>query len=269
MTRSDERRRATALVTGASEGIGEALARGLAAHGEDLVLVARRADRLERLAAELARAHGIRARALPCDLADPAAPGALVRALEAEAIEVDVLVNDAGFGLHGPFAEGDLAAELRMIQVNVTALTELTRRVLPGMLARRGGRVLNVASTAAFAPGPFMAVYYATKAYVLSLSEALAEELAGTGVSVTALCPGPTRTGFAAAAGVDGLKLLRQRRLVMDPEQVARRGLEGMWRGARLVVPGVLNRLLVGSARLAPRAWVARITGRVQGPGER
>ena len=179
----------TALITGASSGIGLDLARLFAKDGHDVVLVARSEGKLREIAAELERDFGMTAHVIVADLAKPDAPQTLVAQLP---VDVDVLVNNAGFGVLGPFVETDLAKELEMIQVNVVALTHLTKLLLPPMVARRRGRVLNVASTAAFQPGPLMAVYYATKAYVLSFSEAIADELRDSGVTVTALCPGPT-----------------------------------------------------------------------------
>jgi short-subunit dehydrogenase len=190
----------TALITGASGGIGLDLARLFAEGGYDVVLVARTESKLKELATELASKHGVSARAVAADLADPAAPAQLMERLKAEGVQVDVLVNNAGYGGYGTFAETELDAELKMIQLNISALTALSKAVLPGMLARKSGRILNVASTAAFQPGPLMAVYYATKAYVLSFSEALANETKGTGVTVTCLCPGPTKTGFQQQA---------------------------------------------------------------------
>src|SRR5262245_57726355 len=189
------------LITGASGGIGEALAREFAARRSDLILVARSADKLETLANELARAHGITAHVVPLDLAQPGAAARVADAARAFG-RIDVLVNRAGVGTVGPFVSSDLAVERDEIRLNVETLTELTKRVLPDVLAAKG-KILNVASTAAFQPGPMMAVYYATKAYVLSFSEALAEELAPAGVTVTALCPGPTRSGFQARADAD------------------------------------------------------------------
>ena len=245
----------TALVTGASSGIGRDLARLLAADGYDVVLVARRADALEALAAELGGA-----RVLAADLADPAAPAKLA----AEVPDVDVLVNNAGVGDYGPFAEADLAKTLGMLQLNVAALTELTRRYLPGMLKRGNGRVLNLASTAAFQPGPLMAVYYATKAYVLSFSEAVAEEVRGQGVTVTALCPGPTASGFQAGAGMEESRLVKGRRLPTS-EQVARAGYRAMRRGRVVAVVGVGNRVLAASVRLSPRFVIRRVVKRMQG----
>jgi short-subunit dehydrogenase len=254
-------RRGTALVTGASAGIGLAIARACAGDGWDVVLVARGEPALRAAATELERL-GVRARYLVADLARPEAPAELAARLESEGTRVDALVNNAGFGLVGPFQTNDWARERDMIQVNVTALSELTKRLLPGMVARRSGRVLNVASTAAFVPGPLMAVYYATKAYVLSFSQALANELAGTGVTVTALCPGPVRTRFAETAGA-GSSNLFQGPLVMDAERVAQIGYAAMMRGRAVVVPGLLNRILTQGTRLMPRATLAAVARRV------
>lgn len=248
----------TVLITGASSGIGLELAKLFARDGYDLVLVARRREKLETLGEDLGRRHGIRARAIAADLADPAAPAEILRQLAAESVAVDVLVNNAGFGELGPFSTIDVEVERRMIEVNVSALTVLTKLFLPGMLARRRGRVLNVASTAGFAPGPLMAVYYATKAYVISLSEALAEELRGTGVSVTVLCPGPTITEFQAVAHMESTRLFRMPG-VMNAESVARAGYAGVMRGKRMVVPGVLNQVLPLVIRFSPRAMVVRV----------
>ena len=247
----------TALITGASGGIGEQLARLFAAHRYDLVLVARSADKLQSLSAELALAHGIQARSLAADLADPGAPPQLFQALQG--VDIDVLVNNAGFGARGPYAELDYQVEARMIQVNVAALAHLTRLFLPGMLARRNGKILNVASTAAYVPGPFMAVYYASKAFVLSFSEALAEEVQGSGVTVTALIPGPTETNFAATAGTQDSRLFRTAS-VMSAAAVARVGFDGLMAGKRVAIAGASNRLTVFSTRLAPRTMLAKIT---------
>src|SRR6201986_3308991 len=184
----------TALITGASGGIGLELARLFAADGHDLVLVARSAGKLSSLAEELAGRHNVGVRVIPADLAGAEAPGDIFDELRRDGVSVDALVNNAGVGSYGLFAETDLRTELDLLQINVVALTHLTKLFLPAMIARRRGYVMNVASTAAFQPGPLMAVYYASKAYVLSLSEALAAELKRTGVRVTALCPGPTNT---------------------------------------------------------------------------
>jgi len=247
-------RRPVALVTGASSGIGRDLAALFAQGGHDLVLVARDAGALDQVGAELAHGHGARATIIAADLADPAAPERVAAAIAS----VDVLVNNAGYGLYGRFAETDVATELRMIQLNVSAVTHLTKLFLPAMLARGAGRILNVASTAAFVPGPLMSVYYATKAYVLSFSEALAEEVTGTGVTVTCLCPGATRTRFQARAKMDESRLFRGP-TIMSSEAVARAGYEGTMRGERLVIPGAVNKALVQSLRAAPRRLVTRI----------
>ena len=222
------------------------------------MLVARSVDKLDRLGAELAVQHRIRARSVGADLASPDAPGAIAEMLKQAAVQVEVLVNDAGYGTSGPFATTDLRTELDLLQVNVVALTHLTKLLLPAMLAGKRGRILNVASTAAFQPGPLMAVYYASKAYVLSFSEALAEELSGSGVTVTTLCPGPVPTGFQTRAGVDLTRLVRTP-LVMDAATVARAGYAGLMKGKRLVVPGLGNKLLVQSERFAPRRLVTKI----------
>jgi short-subunit dehydrogenase len=256
--------RQTALVTGASGGIGRELARAFAAGGYDLVLVARSEGKLEELAGELRSRRGIGVRVLAKDLAEPGSPDEIFQELEGAGVDVDVLVNNAGFATFGPFAETDLASELEEIQLNVVAPTHLTKRFLPWMLARRRGGVLNVASSAAFQPGPLMAVYYATKAYVLSFSEALAEELRGSGVTVTALCPGPTATGFQARAEMQGSGLFTGPLKVMDAAAVARAGYEGFRAGKRIVIPGLINKLGVQSVRISPRALTTRIVRAMQ-----
>ncbi|MEP6574222.1 MAG: SDR family oxidoreductase [Gemmatimonadota bacterium] len=252
-----------ALITGASSGIGEGFARRLAAEGYDLVLVARSKDRLAALAAELTREHGRSCAVIVSDLADGDAPRILAAELERRGLVIDVLINNAGFGLWGVFAEADLQRQLDMLQVNITALAHLTGLLLPGMIGRGRGRVLNVASTAAFAPGPLMAVYYASKAYVLSFSQAIGNEVDGTGVTVTALCPGPTRTGFAAVAKSEGTKLFHGRG-VMEVGPVIEAGYRGLMRGQAVVIPGWRNRLLAAGAGFAPRGLLVAITRRFQ-----
>lgn len=253
-----------ALVTGASGGIGLGLARELAARGYHLVLTARSEGKLAAAAEEISRARGVRVEVVPADLAAAAGPGRLASALAARGIEPEVLVNNAGVAMHGAFAEADQAQLLGMLQLDVVSLAHLTRLLVPGMVARRRGRVLNVASTAGFVPGPFMAAYYAGKAFVLSLSVALREELSGTGVTVTALCPGATHSGFAAATGVSGTKLFKSG--VMQVEPVARAGVEGMLAGRSVVVPGLRNKALAASAGLGPRWLTARIARALQDP---
>jgi short-subunit dehydrogenase len=256
--------RQTALITGASGGIGRELARLFAAGGHDLILVARSGGTLEELAGELRSRHGIAVRVMAADLARPESPEELSRELEQAGVAVDVLVNNAAFGTFGAFAETDLHAELEELQLNVVTLTHLTKKLLPGMLARRRGGVLNVASTAAFQPGPLMAVYYATKAYVLSFSEALAEELRGTGVTVSVLCPGPTVTGFQKRADMEDSRLFSGPIKVMDAATVARAGYAGFRAGRRIVVPGVVNKLGVQSIRLTPRGLATRVVRAMQ-----
>ena len=224
-----------------------------------MILVARSSDKLAEIAKYLSGMYGIRVEAIAADLADPDAPRAIMEEVSSRGLEVDVLVNNAGFGEWGLFGRADLAGQLDMIQVNVTALTELTRLALPGMIRRRAGRILNVASTAGFAPGPLLAVYYATKAYVLSFSEAIANELKGTGITVTTLCPGPTRTGFAVRAGTAQTNLFHSPN-VMEAAPVAEAGYRGMLRGKVIVIPGLANKLLIQSIRLGPRWLVRSIT---------
>jgi len=253
----------TALVTGASSGIGEELARCLAADGWDLVLVARSGAKLESLAGELATKHGAASIVLAEDLNDRAAPARIAATLTARGVAIDALINNAGFGAAGPFVESDLDKQLEMIAVNVAALTRLTRLFLPAMVERRRGHIMNVASTAAFQPGPLMAVYYASKAYVLSFSEAIADELRATGVTVTALCPGATASGFAAVAGSEKSRLFRAK-APMSSAQVARFGYRAMLRGRRVAIPGVTNKLLAQAVRISPRRWVTVITRKLQ-----
>jgi short-subunit dehydrogenase len=251
-----------ALVTGASSGIGYELARILAREGHDLMLVARSGTKLAELSGRLRADHGVTTKILPKDLADPAAPGGIAAKLSADGAQVDVLVNSAGFASYGLFAEADLANELRLIQVNVTALTALTGLLVPGMVERGRGRVLNVASTAAFQPGPLMAVYYATKAYVLSFSEALGNELEGTGVTVTALCPGPTASGFQARAEMEDSKLVLGG--LMPAAEVAETGYRAMMRGKAVEVPGFKNAAGAQLYRILPRRTAAAIARRAQ-----
>jgi uncharacterized protein len=259
--------RPVALVTGASSGIGLELARVAAARGHDLVLVARGEVALRALATELARDHGATAHVVVADLAPPDGPDRVVEAVEALGLEVDVLINNAGFGLYGDFLDTDLAVERDMIAVNVTALTALAKR-FAGPMAKRGrGRILNVASTAAFQPGPRMAVYYATKAYVLSLSLALSVELAGTGVTVTCLAPGPVRTPFRERAQVSASRLFSGKR-GREAEEVALAGWDALERGRKLAVPGLLNRAGATAAKVLPWRLGARVVAVLQ-PTER
>ncbi|HUF66909.1 MAG TPA: SDR family oxidoreductase [Gemmatimonadaceae bacterium] len=262
MAAGPRRVRGTALITGASAGIGAEFARVFAEHGHDVVLVARRQDALEGLAGQIEGKHRIRATVLPADLSDLAAPAELFEAVLGADLQVDILVNNAGFGLAGEFAETDLDRELAMIQVNVAALTHLTKLFVRPMIQRRSGGILNVASVAALFPGPLRSVYYASKAYVLSFTEALAEELRDSGVRVTALCPGPTATEFHAVSGGAAERFGLSR--VSDARSVARFGYESLQDGVRVAIPGFQNKLAVQARRLAPRGVVTRLVRQVQ-----
>jgi short-subunit dehydrogenase len=248
----------TVLVTGASSGIGAELARAFAKGGSALVLTARSVDKLEALAQELRAKHGVAVRVVAADLAQPDGPKRLVERLGVEGVQVDVLVNNAGYGGFGPFCETGWADKAGMLQLNVASLTELAQALLPAMVKRGRGGVLNVASTAAFQPGPLTAVYSASKAYVLSFTEALAEEVRGTGVTVTALCPGATVTGFASRAAMEGSRLFQAKGL-LDAASVAKAGYEGFRRGATVVIPGWKNAFLARSVGFMPRSWVRRV----------
>src|SRR5229473_6110605 len=252
----------TALITGASAGIGRELAKLFARDHYNLILVARDGSRLAPFAYELQRQFGVSARSFPLDLTAASAPPFVFDQLARESISVDVLVNNAGYGKLGAFAEVPLEESLGQIQLNITALTHLTKLLLGPMLARKSGKILNVASTAGFQPGPLMAVYYATKAYVISFSEAVANELKGTGVTVTCLCPGPTETEFASRAHLERTRLFKLG--AMTSESVARIGLEAMLRGKTLEIPGVKNKLLAQSTRFAPRKVVTAIARKIQ-----
>lgn len=252
----------TALITGASSGIGLELAHLFAQDGYRLVLVARNRGALRELGDELQSRYDTTVRVSPKDLAHPASPAELYQELQEAGIVLDVLVNNAGFGLAGPFLKNPWADEAEMLQVNVAALTQLTKLFLPQIRAREG-KVMNVASTAAFQPGPFMAVYYASKAYVLSFSEALAEELRGTGTTVTCLCPGPVKTNFQKRAYLKGTAMINSP-LTVDVREVARIGYEGLKQGKRLVIPGWKNRLLVESLRVSPREMTTKVVRKLQ-----
>lgn len=253
----------TALITGASSGIGYELAKCFARGGANLVLVARDETRLGQIAAEL-RSPAVSVKVIAADLARPVAPSDILDATRAANITVDYLVNNAGFGLGGFFAESDLQTELDMMQVNMVALVHLTRLYLPGMQQRGTGGVLNVASTAAFQPGPLMALYYATKAFVLSFTEAIAEELRDTGVTATALCPGPTETAFQRRAKIERIRLVKSRIGVMSARAVAETGYRGFLEGKVIIIPGLLNKIGAQSVRLSPRAMVRKVTRKLQ-----
>lgn len=252
----------TILITGASAGLGADFARALAKKPVTLILTARRADRLTTLARELERRPGIEVHVIPADLGQAEGVKTLIDGVRDRGLSVDTLINNAGFGALGDFADSDLATQMGMIDLNIRALVTLTHALLPPMLARGRGGVLNVASTAAFQPGPYMAIYYASKAFVLHFSEALHEEVKGRGVTVTALCPGPTRTEFADVAGMAETPLFE--RFAGTSEQVVRDGLAALERGQAVMVSGLLNRLTAASARIAPRGVLRRAVGRLQ-----
>src|SRR6266568_282065 len=260
---ASENVKTVALITGASEGIGRELAKCFAGHKHHLILVARSEEKLKRLAGEISTAHGVCGSSIVQDLSDPDGAPNVRKRVQELSLAVDFLVNNAGVGTYGLFAETDLERELRMMQLNMVSLTALTKLFLPEMLKRRQGRILNVASTAAFQPGPLMAVYYASKAYVLSFSEALANELRGTGVNVTALCPGPTESGFQKRANMEDSKLFSGRK-IMDAATVARAGYRGLMAGKTVVIPGIRNRLLVETIRFSPRSMVTQIVRNMQ-----
>jgi short-subunit dehydrogenase len=253
-------RQETALITGASSGIGLELAKCFAADGSRLVLVARNQAALEKLAEELRGKNKIETIILPADLSRPETPKQIFDQLAAQKVSVDILVNNAGFGLHGRFTEMPLQRQLEIIQVNINALTDLTGLFLPEMLKRRAGGIFNVSSVAGFVPGPNMAIYYATKAFVQSLSEALAEELDGSGVSVTVLCPGPTETNFSAVAR--GQKVRTTSRSKMSARDVARIGYNAFRAKKVISIPGLPNKALVQLVRFLPRTSVRRIINR-------
>jgi short-subunit dehydrogenase len=241
--------RETTLVTGASSGIGLELARQFAKQGHPLVLVARVQSELDRIAAELSRDHDVQVGVLAKDLSRPEAAQEIFDSVQLDGTEIDILVNDAGLGQRGKFWETPLDKDVEILRVNIGALTRLTKLFLKQMVARNHGRILNVASIAGFEPGPLLAVYHASKAYVLSFSEAVATELEGTEVTLTALCPGPTDTDFFPKADMIGTRAF-QKAKVMSPQEVAEAGYKGLMRGERVVVPGMMNKTLVFSRRL-------------------
>ncbi|HEY6241600.1 MAG TPA: SDR family oxidoreductase [Burkholderiales bacterium] len=262
-----ESAKTVALITGASEGIGHELAKCFAARGHRLVLVARSEEKLGRLARDISSAHGVRVDCIAQDLSLPEGAAKVREKVGELGLAIDFLVNNAGVGTYGLFAEADIERELRMMQLNMVSLTALTKLFLPGMLSRRQGGILNVASTAAFQPGPLMAVYYASKAYVLSFSEALANELEGTGVRASVLCPGPTLSRFQQSAGMESSKLFR--RGVMSASEVAEIAYRDFMKGKTTIVPGWRNKILAFSVRLGPRKLLPMIVRLMQEPAKR
>jgi hypothetical protein len=251
-----------ALITGASSGIGEGFARALARRGRSLILVARSADKLEALASVLRAAHSVEVVALPSDLSVRGSAATIARQLAERGLQVDLLINNAGFGARGLFWDLSLDRQLQMMRLNIGALVELTHLLLPPMIAARRGTILNVSSTAGFQPMPYTAVYGATKAFVTAFSEALREELREFGVKVVTLCPGGTRTNFFQASGYERPGLLA----MMDPEKVIETGLRAIDGAGGIAIPGFLNKLLQWSQRLVPRSFVVKFTARMYRP---
>jgi len=254
-----------ALITGASSGIGYELAKRFAEDGTNLVLVARDEARLAQIAKEIQAAQRVSVKVIRADLSRAAAPAEVYRETQRASVAVDYLVNNAGFGLGGPFLDTDLQGELDMLQVNVVSLVHLTKLYLQEMRARRLGGILNVASTAAFQPGPLMSIYYASKAFVLSFTEAIAEELRGSGITATALCPGPTATDFHRRAKTEGVRLIKSKAIgMMTAREVAEIGYRGFLQGRVIVIPGLFNKLGAQSARISPRFAVRRVVRKLQ-----
>lgn len=250
----------TALITGASSGIGEEFAKIFAREKYHLVLVARSEDKLIKLANDLQSKYGVVVQVIAKDLAKPTAPQELF--VELKNTQIDTLVNNAGYATYGEFVDIDLQTELNEMQLNMVTLTHLTKLFLPAMIQKGFGQILNVASTAAFQPGPLMAVYYATKAYVLSFSEAIAKELEGTGVTVSALCPGPTKSGFQERADMQDARLVQSG--LMSAQKVAERGYKGLIKGERVVIPGFQNKLGALAVRFSPRNMATNVVMNMQ-----
>ncbi len=253
----------TALITGASSGFGIEFAKRFGQDGFNLVLVARSEQALQQQAEEYRKKYRVEVRVIAKDLSQPNAAQEIFDELEEAGVKLAALVNNAGFATYGPFVQLKLSGELEMMQVNIVALTHLTRLFLPQMVERHEGKILNIASTAAFQPGPLMAVYYASKAFVLSFSEAIANELEGTGVSVTALCPGPSQTGFQQRAAMEDSKLVSGKK-IMDAATVVKIGYEAMKKGKTVVIPGLRNSLMAQSIRFTPRKMVTKIVRNMQ-----
>jgi short-subunit dehydrogenase len=252
--------RPVTVVTGASRGIGLALARCFAEAGHDIALVARHADPLENAVAEIARDFSVKTYAIALDLTQPDTPGTLERELTARGLYLDVLINDAGMGLAGPFAEHEAAKVEQLLELNIAALTRLMHHALPGMLARARGGILNVASLGGLAPGPYQSAYYASKAYVIALSEAVGYETAGSGVRLSVLAPGPVDTSIHAAMGTEHA-FYRQLLVALSPEAVARSGYRGYVLGWRLIVPGLIDKVMAVALRLLPHTLLAPLLG--------
>lgn len=253
----------TVLITGASQGLGYEFAKIFAQNKYNLVLVARNIEKLKNIAQELKKKYNVGVKIIQKDLSLPKSPQEIYEELQKDSIEVNILINNAGFATYGEFAQTDLQQDLNEIQVNIVSLTHLTKLFVPNMIKRKKGKILNVSSVAGFFPGPFMSVYYASKAYVLSLSEALHEELKGSGITVTTLCPGPTKSGFAKRANLPALELFKNG--IMDANRVAYEGYKGLMKGKSVVIPGAKNKMQVNLLRFVPRSIVAGIVKKIQG----
>lgn len=251
----------TALITGASAGLGAEFALLFAKDHYNLILVARRKTRLEKLAGELSEKYPISVTIITKDLSQPGAPEEIFREMKEKSLNIDVLVNNAGTQVYSKFQETDIARQLRLIQVNLVSMTHLTKLAIEQMLKNGSGKILNVGSTGSFAPGPYNAVYCATKSYVLSFSEAIAKDLEGTGITVTTLCPGATRTEFAEKANMQNTRLFTSG--VMSAEKCAKIGYKALMKGTRLAVAGLNNKLTVLSLRFVPRDTVLSISQRL------
>lgn len=253
----------TTLITGASGGIGYELAKVFAQNKHNLVLVARSEQKLHQIAQDFQQKYGVTVKVLAKDLTKTTAPDELYQELKQEDIQIDILVNNAGFATYGFFHELDLNEELQLLQLNIVALTHLTKLFVKDMVKRRSGKILNVASTAAFQPGPLMAVYYASKAYVLSFSEAIANELKDKGVTITALCPGPTESGFQKRAAMEDSKLVKDQK-IMDAATVAEIGYQALQNDKTVVIPGFKNKVLAMAPRFVPREMTTQLVRNVQ-----
>lgn len=253
----------TALITGASSGIGLELSKIAASKGIDLVLVARDKPRLDKLKIALEKHCGVSVYVIGKDLSQPNAAQDVYNETKQQNIQIDYLINNAGFGDFGMFYETDLHKELQMINLNIATLTQFTKLYLIDMVKRKNGRIMNLASTAAFQPGPGMAVYYATKAYVLSFSEAIGNEVFDKGITVTALCPGMTQSGFQAAAHLEESKLVKGRKLPTSKE-VAMYGFDAMMKGKSVAIHGFVNGLMANAIRFIPRALVVKLARKIQ-----
>jgi len=255
---------ATIAITGASSGIGAEIARVLASRGYSVTLIARRKERLDELARELESNHGVKADVIAADMGDPASRADLAAQLESGP-ELIGFVNNAGLGVHGEFVKADADRERQMVEVNIDAVHDLAIRVLPGMVKRGRGSLLNTASTASAQPVPYMATYAATKAFVISFSEALSVEVRGSGVSVTALCPGPVKTEFAQVAGSESFEDNAPGMTFVKPEDVARQAVDAMIRGDRTITPGIANKVSIVAGRVAPRGIVMKLAADLTG----